>query len=177
MPKSTKIKVRGLAANGDNPFLLLPDTDARAVIMRLLGLLDLRKTRLSGALVASGRDDWLLNATLGATVVQPCVITAEPVTTRIDIRVRRHFIKDFPEAGDDSETEFGGDDTQEILESEVDLLAILTESLALALPDYPRIKGAKLDEGGIFPPTNPASGAKEGKPFASLAALRDKLKE
>ena len=62
----------------------MPDAAARGALAEELGLLDLRKLRLSGRITPDGDSGWRLDATLGATVVQPCVVTLQPVTTRID---------------------------------------------------------------------------------------------
>jgi len=44
------------------------------MIAEELGLSDLRKLRLQGRVFEDGTD-WVLDAQLGATVVQPCVVT------------------------------------------------------------------------------------------------------
>jgi hypothetical protein len=43
-----------------------------------------RKLRFIGTLEPEGAQDWRLTADLGATVVQPCVVTLAPVTTRLE---------------------------------------------------------------------------------------------
>ncbi len=68
-----------------------PDAAGRAAIAAELGLSDLRKLRLAGRMVPVGRTDWRLEATLGATVVQPCVVTLDPVVTRIERRGAAHL--------------------------------------------------------------------------------------
>ena len=67
------------------------------------------------------------------------------------------------------------DDTLDVLPETLDLTALMTEALALALPDYPRKDGADLGaatyaEDGIAPMTD-----EEVRPFAALKGLRDKL--
>ena len=53
----------------------------------------------------------------------------------------------------------------------------MIESLALALPDYPRSPGAALEKGEYAPPGSAPQAQEEPRenPFASLAALRRKL--
>ena len=170
-----RLSPRDLTARGDNRFTLVPEKAVMAELAALLGLSGLRKLRLSGTLRAEGRDGWRLDATLGATVTQPCVITAEPVTTRIDAPVSRLFLRDFAETTE--EAEFDGDDEAEPLGEAIDLSHVLTEALALALPDYPRLPGAELGEARIAPPGSEPLRDEEVKPFAGLAQLRDKLKE
>jgi len=172
-----RIRVATLSQTRPLAFDLVPDAAALQEIAGTLGLLDLRKLRLRGDLQAQGPRDWLLRAELGATVTQPCVITLEPVTTRIDQPVTRRFSPDPDpvEAEAGGEVEMPDDVTFEPLESEIDLHRVMIEALSLALPDWPRRDGAELGsirvaEDGVAPLTDD-----EVKPFAGLAALRDKL--
>lgn len=143
-----------------------------------LDLLALRKVSLEGALAPDGKSDWQLTARLGATAVQPCSVTLEPVTTRVDTTVVRRFVAQMPEAGDVSDedgVQMHEDETLEPLGREIDLIAVLSEALALALPDYPRAAGADLGpaqftETGARPMTDD-----DAKPFAGLAALKGRL--
>ena len=154
------------------------DTDAMA---ERLELLDLRKVRFTGSLRPEGSRGWRMDATLGATVVQPCVVTLAPVTTRIDDPVLRRYTPDFDQIrGEDTDREAEGvpmpeDDSLEPLPAAIDLKAVMEEALALSLPQYPRADGAELGdarytEKGVAPLSEA-----DLKPFAGLAALRDKM--
>ncbi|MEO0752765.1 MAG: DUF177 domain-containing protein [Pseudomonadota bacterium] len=144
--KLTPISVSRLSPKAPYAFDLHP---AEAELSRLqseLGLLGLRKLRFSGDISADGASDWVLQATLGATVVQPCVVTLDPVTTRIDDHVTRRFLKSWPEEADlAEEVEMPEDDSLEPLGDTINLAAILQEALALALPAYPRSPDAEAD--------------------------------
>ncbi len=166
-----------LNRRAENLFDIRPDPATCRELASFLGLSSLRKLRLSGALSASGDADWRLDAMLGATVVQPCVITSEPVTTRIDIPVRRLYRRDLPQPAPGEETVFDGDDEVEPLENVIDLMALLSESLALAIPDYPRKGDAHLSGAMVWADDDEAGKDEVAKPFASLAKLRDKLPE
>ena len=117
-----------------------------------LELLGLSKVRFHGQLRAVGRKGWELTAHFGARVIQPCVVSLDPVSTRIDVTVERKFVPlsdlTFDNNGKDEEIEMDQDDSIEPLEAGVDFLTILTESLALELPAYPRSEGAVLKEIG-----------------------------
>ena len=157
-------------------FLLEPDANARTTIAEDLGILAIRKLRFQGMVKPEGDTDWRLNARLGATVVQSCVVTLEPVATRIDTDVVRNFVSGLPDIGDASEVEMPEDDSLEPLSDMIDLEAILVEALALNLPDFPRAEGVdaidlSVTEPGKFPMTD-----ENAKPFAGLASLRDSLK-
>lgn len=173
---SHPLRVGDLPTGRPTRFELVPDDAALAAIADDLGLLALRKLRFKGEIRAEGREDWLLVADLGATVVQPCVVSLEPVTTRIDERITRRFVARMPETAEDGEeVEMPEDDTLEPLGSIIDPAATMIESLALALPLYPRAEGAELGERQFTEPGKKAMTDEETKPFAGLAALRDKL--
>jgi len=165
------LRVADLPARKPHRFHLRPDAPARAAIAEALGVSAVRKLDFQGTLAAEGKHDWRLEGRLGATVVQPCVITAEPVTTRIDIDVLRRFLRHLPEPNT-VEAEMPEDDTIEPLGPEIDPGAVMTEALAIALPDYPRTPGAALGEAGFAPPGTAPIASERPNPFAALAALK-----
>lgn len=155
-------------------FELLPDAAARADLCHALGLAQLRKLRFAGVLEPLGKLDWELRASLGATVVQPCVVTLDPVTTRIEETVERRFLSDFslPEA---AEAEAPDDENAEALGDVIDLGAVAIEALTLALPPFPRVPQATLGADGALaadPPGAAPLNDEPRRPFAGLAALR-----
>lgn len=168
------ISLARLPRHAETEFELAPDTAARDGLATELGLEGLRKLRFSGRLIPEGKRDWRLEALLGATVVQPCVVTAEPVTTRIDQTVVRRYLADMREPEAD-ELEMPEDDTAEPLPDRLDLGAVMTEALALALPDYPRAAGAELGAAVYAPPGVAPMTDEDAKPLAGLAALRGRL--
>ena len=169
-----RLTLARLPRAGETAFEIVPEAEVRAALAAELGLSGLRKLRLAGRLIPEGKRDWRLEATLGATVVQPCVVTAEPVTTRLDEAVTRRYLAGMPEPEGD-EIEMPQDDSAEPLPAVLDLTAVLAEALALAVPPYPRADGAALGEAnfaapGVVPLTDEAA-----RPLAGLAALRDRL--
>lgn len=172
------LRVAALPSGRGLEFDITLDDAQRAEIAAALDLRALRKLAFRGALTPLGRRDWQLRATLGATAVQACIVTLEPVTTRIDTLVERRFLADMPVTPDveeGSETEMPEDDQSEPLGDTIDLGAVLTEALALALPDYPRSETADFDAAQFAPPGATPIRDADLKPFAGLAALRDKL--
>ena len=176
MTDTVVLRIADLDQNRPARFDLRPEGGSLRALAGELGLLDLRKLSFRGELRAEGKRDWVLTGRLGATVVQPCVVTLEPVTTRIDTDVRRTYLAEMPEpAGDEVEME--EDETIEPLGAVVDPAAVMAEALALSLPLYPRKDGAEIEqavfaEPGIEPMTD-----EDVKPFAGLAKLRDALKK
>ena len=141
-----------------------------------LSLLGLKKTRLTGELRPSGADGWVLQAKLGATVIQSCTITLDPVTTRIETDVARNYVTDF-EAPEDTEVEMPEDDTLEPVPTLLDLGGLLLEELALNLPQFPRAPGAELGAAVFTEPGKTAMTDDDARPFASLAEFRKSLED
>jgi uncharacterized metal-binding protein YceD (DUF177 family) len=157
------------------PFDIAPDEAEAARLARLLDARSVRKMRLEGELRPE-HDGWRLEAQLGATVVQTCVVTLEPVTTRVDLPLRRLFV---PLEATGREVEVGPEDDDEIepLGDAIDLGLVAIEALALALPAYPRRPAAALDAAAAAPPGAAPDVDTGTRPFAGLAALRDRLRK
>jgi uncharacterized metal-binding protein YceD (DUF177 family) len=179
MPKpkpARRLRVSDLSENTETRFEITPDAAQCGDIARELGLDGLRKLRFAGHIVADGTRDWRLEADLGATVIQPCVVTLAPVTTRIEDRVVRRFLTQLPEDGsEEEEIELPEDETIERLGREIDLDLVLFEALALALPLYPRAPDATLEKAQFSEPGQTPMSDDDARPFAGLKALRNKL--
>lgn len=175
-PAAPTVTLSRLPRGSDTAFDLSPDAAARDALARMLKIDALRKLRFAGRLIPEGARDWRLEATLGATVVQPCVVTLAPVTTRLDQPVARRYAEDaaLPE---DDEAEMPEDDTLEPLPATLDLGAVMAEALALALPLYPRAEGATLDRQVFAAPGVTPMSDEDARPLAGLAALRNRLKD
>lgn len=174
-PEGQSLRLADLAQRRDHRFLRQPDAAALAALARALDLRDLRKVRFEGTLTPVGKHDWDLTAQLGATVVQPCVATLVPVTTRIEERVVRKFRAELPELDDATEIEMPEDDTLDPLPEVIDFDAILTEALSLALPQYPRADDAEPVAAQFTRPGERPLDDDAVRPFAGLAALRSRL--
>ncbi len=163
-----------LKASEGGDVMFTPTPAKRAEMAQVLGLLGLDKARLSGRIEPLGAADWVFRGRAEGTVTQACVVTLDPVRTRIEEDFERKYLAEPPEPGA-GEVEMPEDDTVEPLPDSIDLPALLTEALALALPAYPRAEGTPAVEAqfagpGIAPMTD-----EDARPFAGLKALRDKL--
>lgn len=170
LPWSHPLRLADLPARKPTRFDISPEAETRAAIAAWAGIEALEGLRLKGELTPSGRNDWRLEAAFEARVVQPCVITAEPVTTDLAEPVLRRYLADLPEPTGD-EVEMPEDDSAEPLPAVVDLAAVALEALELALPLYPRAPGAELGESvhaepGVAPMTDESL-----RPFANLKSL------
>lgn len=168
------IAVADLRPHREFAFDVAPDEAETARLERLLDARSIRKMRFEGTIRTDG-SGWRLDGGLGASVVQTCVVTLEPVTTQVDVPVCRRFLpmEVFGSAVEVSPEE---DDEVEPLEERIDLGLVAIEALALALPAYPRKKDAPEGPRSASPPgVKPAGDGDEEKPFASLAAFRAKM--
>lgn len=151
-----------------------PDAATLAALAEAMGLTGLRKLSFEGGLKPLGDRDWQLKGRLGATVVQPCVVTLEPVVTRIDTDVVRTFIRDYVDV-DAPEAEVPEDDSVEPLGIWIDPAAVMEEELTLALPEYPRKDAAESTTVRVTEPGKTPMTDEQARPFAGLAALKDQL--
>lgn len=119
---------------------------------------------LRGGIRAQGR--------LVAQIVQPSVISFEPVTQQLDEPVDRVFLPEphghqKPTPGSEVFIDLEDDDFPDHIDGpEVDLSALLIETLALAIDPYPRLPGESLDSLGVNLGDAPSG------PFAALKKLK-----
>lgn len=157
-----RLRVAHLNPNKPTGFTLRPNSDDRAALAAEFGLLDLPALSFQGQIRASGSDSWDLQGTLQAQVVQPCIVTLQPVATTIDEPIQRRFSPHVAQP-EGEEVEMP-DDELEPLGQFIDLAQIMAEELALALPLYPRAEGVALDE-------SPEPAPETRRPFADLAEM------
>ena len=169
-PEKFLIRVSDLPPGKSMDFDIQIDDGICNSISKILNAEKMRKARFRGRLAPVGKTDWKLSAKLGATAVQICVVTLEPVTTRIDVDVTRRFCKDFQKAHAD-EIQADGDDSEEPLGAEINLYDVILEELSLSLPSYPRGRGAFLDAITVSPPEADSEIFRAENPFASLGEI------
>lgn len=168
------LRFADLPTRKETRFDLTPDADACAALAAELEVDALRKLRFVGTIRPRGSRDWVLRAELGASVTQSCVVTLDPVITRIDDAVLRAYAAqwDLPSA---SEVEMPADTDTDPLPETLDLYDVVLEELSLAVPRFPRAEGAELGSiRAAAPGVTPMTDA-DTKPFAGLAGLRDSL--
>jgi uncharacterized metal-binding protein YceD (DUF177 family) len=156
-------------------FNFRPDAGQRAQIAQALGLIELPEFSFKGELAPMGRSDVVLRADLAALVVQPCCVTLAPVHTRLAEQSELRFVHDYVEPAAD-DLEIPAEDTVAMPEV-IDVAALAIEALTLALPLYPRAKGAEFGEATFAAPGTAPLTTESLRPFAGLAGLADKLKK
>lgn len=147
-----------------------PDEAARAELAKALKLIavdsfsaSLTVVPLRGGIRAQGR--------LTARIVQPSVVTFEPVSQQIDEAVDRVFLPEAsahkPTPGSEVFVDIDDDDFPDQIDGpEVDLSVLLIETLALAIDPYPRLPGESLESLGL------SDNVEETGPFAGLSKLK-----
>lgn len=155
---------------------LVPDAGRLEALADRFDVDALRKVRFDVELSPGPGSDWTLAGRLGATVVQPCRVTTDPVTTRIDEPVARRYVAGYVEPEAD-EAEMSDDDATEALPTTLDLGQLMEETLWLAIPRFPRADGAdQIDltaaPSGAAPLTDEVV-----RPFSGLAALRARMED
>lgn len=140
-----------------------------------LDLVSLKKVVLRGEIKPLGKTDWQLDAQLGATAQQSCVVTLDPVTTRVDASVLRHYVANLDIPDGATEVEMPEDDTQEEIPQLLDFIELISESLAIELPDFPKAEGIEFTPVQVAQPGVDPMTDEDTKPFASLAALKTQL--
>lgn len=155
-------------------FTFAPDAEARAQIAAALDLIELPEFTFKGELAPVGRGDVVLRADLTALVVQPCSVTLAPVRTRLTDATEQRYMQDYV-APDADELEIAAEDVEPLPEI-IDVAAVAIEALAIALPLYPRARGAEFGEAVFAAPGVEPLTSDDLKPFAGLAGLADKLK-
>ena len=156
-------------------FEIEPDAEARTAVAARLGIPAIRKLRFAGQISPLGAADWELEATLGATVQQECVVTLAPVTTRIDAGVTRRYLAEMPPLPEGDEIEMPEDDSAEPLPATLDLAEVMIEALALELPEWPRAEGVEAGATAVTEPGKTPLSDDDVRPFAALKGLRAKL--
>ncbi len=175
-PLTLPFTVRALSPKKPTRFDLAPDAATRAAMAVALDITAVRAFQFKGELRPIGRRDVQLDAVLTARIEQPCGITLAPVITDIRETVVRRYLADWV-APEGTEVEMPEDDTTEPLPDVVDVGIVALEALALGLPPYPRAPGAMLGQTAFQEPGVAPLQDADLKPFAGLAALKDKMEK
>ncbi|MEM7507458.1 MAG: YceD family protein [Pseudomonadota bacterium] len=174
-PVSAPIAVAKLSRDVPTPFSIELDAEALPDVARYLGVLSLGDVALSGELFALDATGWQAVGHLHAIVEQSCVVTLAPVLQEIDQEVLRRYIPSTEIAEEVEIVVTEDEDGPDPFEDEIDIGALLLEEIALALDPYPRAKGAALETQVFAAPGVKPMTDEDARPFAKLAALKDKL--
>lgn len=174
-PRPTRFRTGGLSPRKPTRFSWTPTVEERAVLAKDLGLLAVLRLEFSGQIDPHGRDEFRLQGKLRAFVDQACIVSLAPVRAEISESVFRRYVAGL-ELPDADEIEMPEDDTVEPMPDTLDLIETVTEALMLALPLYPRAAGVEFADLSHAPKGAALFDEPPEKPFASLAALANRLK-
>lgn len=145
---------------------VVADERARAAIAKTAGLTSLPRLQAGFDLSRQGADGLRLAGRVEATVVQNCVVTLEPIESRIDEAVDLAFMPEGPAAADTAALlpVDAADPPEALRGGVIDLGAVATEFVLLGIDPYPRKPDAVFQSPVVEDPTS--------HPFAALAALK-----
>jgi hypothetical protein len=144
---------------------LVADDVTRDAIAKLGNLAALSSLEAGFDITRQGADGLRLAGRVGATVVQHCVVTLEPIESEVDEVIDLVFLPDAPVTNAVELPAIPAEDPPETMkEGVVDLGVVATEFLLLGIDPYPRKPGAVFDA--------PPAGDPASHPFAALEALK-----
>lgn len=154
--------------------------ETEALIQRL-DLISLKNFEVE-ADVVRWRNGVRVTGQVKAEVEQRCIVTLEPVPAKISEGFDRGFLPERDLVGDvkpGAEVEIEDDpelgDLPDVLGESLDLGELAAETLSLALDPYPRADDVEPLDAQAAPPGETPMTDDDVKPFASLAAYREKL--
>jgi Large ribosomal RNA subunit accumulation protein YceD len=164
LPWSVPVSVHDVPESGLR-VTLAADERTRLAVAELAQIHALPRFEATFELARRGREGLRVVGCLSATVGQTCVVTLDPIDNQVEENIDLVFAPTPASIAD-----LGGaedvvlDAPEPLTDGVVDLGAIATEFLMLAIDPYPRKPGA------VFDPQ--ASSDDSDHPFAALAALK-----
>jgi uncharacterized metal-binding protein YceD (DUF177 family) len=143
------------------------DAPTRAAVAAAAAVNEVPRLAASFDLARHGREGMHVVGTVFAQVLQTCVVTLDPVENQIEEGIDIVFAAPTALGPAANEVNLGAEAVEPpetLIDGVVDLGAVATEFLMLAIDPYPRKPGAVFE-----PPQNADAGS---HPFAALAALR-----
>lgn len=155
--------------------VMVADEAARRTLAELADILDVDSFRAEIQIVPWSGKGFAVSGRVTALVHQACVVTLEPVETRVDEVVDLKLVPPeemekyeiAPDESGDLDLEAVAGLPDPIENGEIDLGAIAVEHFMLGLDPYPRKPGAVFDPAAVGLDVDP----KEMSPFAALARL------
>lgn len=176
VPVGHPVPVHTLSRAKQTKYDLRPDPEEMTRIAGFLKVLDVRDLRFKGILEGEGDEGWRASGRLTGDIDQACVVTLAPVLQRIDEEVSRLYLpNELLDSSEEIDLDPETDDEPDGFDETIDIGHLMVESVALALEPYPRADGAELDTHQFAAPGTEPLTDDDVKPFAKLAALREKM--
>ena len=140
--------------------LVVTDTDLGLLAGRF-GFLELCTLDVAVEITRVGPDAWDVKGRMGAQLVQPCIVTGDPVPETVDFAIEERYVR---APNEDDEVVVGLEDSEPLVDGCIELGEMVAQSLALAVNAWPRTDDA--------PDEFKAGDAEPPHPFASLGSLK-----
>jgi uncharacterized metal-binding protein YceD (DUF177 family) len=172
LPFRRPMRTDRLRVDAETRFRITAEPGERAALARFLGVDAVERLTLAGFVSPKGKGGWRVRGRLVAQIVQTCVVTLEPVRSRIDEEIERSYI---PESFIRRQPEIvllpDEEDAPDPFIDSIDPAQLAVESLALLIDPYPRREGATLEPGALGADSAALAEDKTTRPFAGLADL------
>jgi uncharacterized metal-binding protein YceD (DUF177 family) len=169
---SYEVELASVPAQGKS-FELVPDEATRARLAKVANVISIPSLKATLEVRPIGSDSADVAGKLEGIVRQNCVVSLE----EFDNPIAENFSVDFAV---DPQSEAKTDDEEEIedlpdpiVDGKIDLGALVTEFLILAIDPYPRKPGVEFKA----PLIEEKAPAPKRNPFEQLAGLKDKIKK
>lgn len=168
------IPIRKLDRSRDHEFHFKPDDVQNAEILSHSGWRALKGIELKGKLTPHD-DGWSLEGDLSGTVTLSCVISDAPIHQRLSTKIRRFYWSKGMELPSELSWDLDFDVDQEEMPQNLDLLTVISEAIALEVPDYPKLPKFQSQSDGSpwqYLEDEPVE-VETQRPFANLKDLID----
>ncbi len=144
--------------------------EERAAMIAALGLLELDHIEARYRIAALAGNGYKLSGRVSAAVVQPCIISLEPVADTVDADFDVEFWPEVKAADNDEDASIlGGPDIEPLERGIIPVGRIVYETFSAGLDPYPRRPDAE------FKWQDPkAPDPEKANPFPALSKLKDK---
>ena len=177
------VNVTRLPSKGLN-IKLEPDDDGLEKLAAQCGVLSILEFSAQLNVKSWHKDGVRVSGPLRASLIQPCIVTLEPVPEQIDAQIDAVFVPSTSKLAKpkiNAETrelivEAEGDDVPELFElPNLDVGAVAAEFFALELNPYPKSPVADEQSAQAGVQDDESQHDVKENPFAALAKIRDKL--
>ena len=157
----TLIDVETLPVKGPYCGALVADDPELAALSDRFGFVEIDRLDVSVEIARVGPDTWDVKGRLQARLVQPCIVTGDPVPETVDFDIEERYVR---ASYEDEEVVVGLDDSEPLVDGSIELGEMVAQSLALAVNAWPRTVDA--------PDEFKAGDVEDAHPFASLGSLK-----
>jgi len=172
LPWSHLIEVSAVP-DGGMDVELAPDAATREQLAEVAELVSIPSLKISLRVTPLGANDAKVQGTLKGVVRQTCVVSLEEFDSAIEEDISVDFSSAPARDADGEDDEEVEDVPDPIVDGKIDLGALATEFLILAIDPYPRKPGVAF-KAIIEEPGEPEA---KPNPFERLSGLKDKLKK